>query len=173
MRADLIRLIHVARRELHLDDETYRAALVAAVPGKTSCRDMSLTELETVLAAFKARGFKRRLKPVNRGIKSASIPAKIRVIWQMMHRQGFIASGDAQALNAWVQRQTGKINGGIGVAQLAWLNRDTSLATAVLESLKQWHRRCMLADLPPGKVSRGYENLCAFYQAYKKREGEK
>lgn len=45
-KANLIKLIHAARRKLQLDEETYRSLLACAVPGKTSCRDMTLPELE-------------------------------------------------------------------------------------------------------------------------------
>lgn len=44
MRANTIKLIHVARRSLGLDDETYRAMLGSIIPGKISCRDMSQSE---------------------------------------------------------------------------------------------------------------------------------
>ncbi|EAQ0348745.1 DUF1018 domain-containing protein, partial [Salmonella enterica] len=56
-RASLITLIHIAKKDLRLDTDTYRDALRAAV-GKTSCRDMTQTELSKALAAFKKRGFK-------------------------------------------------------------------------------------------------------------------
>ncbi|HBQ4197611.1 TPA: DUF1018 domain-containing protein, partial [Escherichia coli] len=59
MRGKLISTIHVAKRELALDDETYTSALLAAT-GKTSCRDMSADELSRVLDVFKKRGFKVR-----------------------------------------------------------------------------------------------------------------
>ena len=52
-RANLIRLIHVARRALALDDDTYRVMIGRVVPGKTSCRDLKPAELERVLHATK------------------------------------------------------------------------------------------------------------------------
>lgn len=52
MRGKLISAIHVAKRELALDDETYTSVLLA-VTGKTSCRDMSPDELSRVLDVFK------------------------------------------------------------------------------------------------------------------------
>ncbi|EHJ9259735.1 DUF1018 domain-containing protein, partial [Salmonella enterica] len=58
-RASLITLIHIAKKDLRLDAETYRDALRAAV-GKTSCRDMTQAELSKVLTAFQRRGFKVR-----------------------------------------------------------------------------------------------------------------
>lgn len=67
-RASLITLIHVAKRDLQLDHDTYTSALLAAT-GKSSCRDMSPGELSRVLDVFKKRGFKVRQKPVNRALK--------------------------------------------------------------------------------------------------------
>ncbi|EIL8384186.1 DUF1018 domain-containing protein, partial [Escherichia coli] len=114
-RASLITLIHVAKRDLQLDRETYTSALLAAT-GKTSCRDMSPDELSRVLDVFKKRGFKVRQNPVNRALKPGTVTAKIRAIWKVMHRQGFISDGAETALNRWVKSQTAAQNGGEGVA---------------------------------------------------------
>lgn len=164
-RSKLLRLIHIARRDLQLDDETYRATLGLTAGGETSCRDMNVSELLRVLEAFKKKGFNVRSKPALRGVKPASPVAKILSIWQTMHRQGFVQSGDEVALNAWIRRTTAKENGGLGVAQLAWLNQDSALAVKVLESLKRWHRRSMLAKLPPGTPTESYTRVCDRYQA--------
>ncbi|BAN97861.1 hypothetical protein E05_30950 [Plautia stali symbiont] len=51
------------------------------------------------------------------------------------------------------------------MAQLAWLNQDSALAVKVLESLKRWHRRSMLAKLPPGTPAESYTRVCDRYQA--------
>lgn len=114
-RASLITLIHVAKRDLQLDHETYTSVLLAAT-GKPSCRDMSPDELSRVLDVFKKRGFKVRQKPVNRALKPGTVTAKIRAIWKVMHRQGFIADGGENAINRWVKSQTAAQNGGEGVA---------------------------------------------------------
>ncbi|EFF9761400.1 DUF1018 domain-containing protein, partial [Escherichia coli] len=95
-RASLITLIHVAKRDLQLDHETYTSVLLAAT-GKPSCRDMSPDELSRVLDVFKKRGFKVRQKPVNRALKPGTVTAKIRAIWKVMHRQGFISDGGETA----------------------------------------------------------------------------
>ncbi|WP_048797095.1 MULTISPECIES: gp16 family protein [Serratia] len=163
-RASLIKLIHVARKTLQLDDDTYREALSATVPGKTSCRDMSLAELDAVLTAFRKKGFKRHSAPRQRGLKPASVPAKLRAIWRTLHRQGFIRSDSDASLNGWVARQTAPHNGGLGVRSYLWLDRSPELAVVVLESLKRWHRREMLAagGLPP-TVKMSYSNVCDWY----------
>ncbi|EHS8055139.1 regulatory protein GemA [Salmonella enterica subsp. enterica] len=142
-RAKLIQLIHVARREAGLDDETYQAKLAAAT-GKKTCRDMTLPELETALQAFRDSGFKRKTQRSSSRTRSA-IVGKIRAVWGEMHAAGFIQCGSDAALNQYVARQTTRQNGGGGVARADWLT--DALATPVLESLKQWHRRELRASL--------------------------
>ncbi|CDL80210.1 gp16 family protein [Xenorhabdus cabanillasii] len=167
----LIRLIHIAKNQLQLDDETYRAALVAAT-GKSSCRDMSHAELKTAYGAFVERGFKcrlnrnkQRVKPNLNGQPRVPEIAKIRAIWITMHQQKFVIDGTETALNQFVQRQTAKINGGAGVAEVGWL--DGALAYPVLESLKQWHIRMMRAAMfQRGQrlpEQRGYDAVCEAY----------
>ncbi|EBW7037438.1 DUF1018 domain-containing protein [Salmonella enterica subsp. enterica serovar Bonariensis] len=159
-RDKLISTIHVARRELRLDEDTYKDAL-RAVTGKTSCRDMTQAELSNVLAAFKKRGFKVRSKPQNRALKPATVTAKIRAIWRLMHVQGFLGSDSEAALNAWVRKQTASANGGEGVANYQWLERELALASDVLERLKRWHRREMLRALGLSEREKiSYEQTC-------------
>ena len=52
-----IKLIHIAKAQLALCDEDYRA-IVESVSGKTSCSELTLFELEQVLKAMKKLGFK-------------------------------------------------------------------------------------------------------------------
>jgi phage gp16-like protein len=50
-------IIHLAKKQLALDDDTYRALLLR-VAGKPSSRDMSVTERGLVIAEFARLGFK-------------------------------------------------------------------------------------------------------------------
>ncbi|QHJ80026.1 MAG: hypothetical protein [Caudoviricetes sp.] len=162
-RSNLIKLIHIARRQMHLDDETYRLMLSSAVSGKTSCRDMSLGELEKVLAAFKERGFKASSNKKKTAVKPRSnIVGKIVAIWHTMHQQGFIEHDTPAALDSYVQRTTRNLNGGEGIARVSWL-RDQE-AVKVLESLKRWHQRCMIEQLPSANVKLTYNRLCEYFE---------
>ncbi|EIG1272418.1 TPA: DUF1018 domain-containing protein [Salmonella enterica subsp. enterica serovar Panama] len=166
-RDKLISTIHVAKRELRLDEDTYKDALRTAT-GKISCRDMTLAELSKALAAFKKRGFKIRSKPQNRALKPATVTAKIRAIWRLMHVQGFLGSDSEAALNAWVRKQTAPQNGGVGVANYQWLEREPALASDVLERLKRWHRREMLRSLGLSERERiSYYQTCKRFTARK------
>lgn len=170
-RTSLIKLIHVARRDLQLDDDTYRALLMRKT-GKTTCRELTVMQLEQVLDAMKERGFRKQNKHPRRRFKGHVTPReKVYKIWQQMAEDGFITDGGDAALDKYVERQTAKHNGGQGVSTLAWCH-DDALVT-VLESLKQWHMRCIRAALtergiplpvsPSGRELRGYDALVAVW----------
>lgn len=55
-RNKLIQLIHVAKRELSLDDSTYRAVIKNST-GKESSKDCTTPQLRKVLDALKTKGF--------------------------------------------------------------------------------------------------------------------
>lgn len=56
-RSKIIQLIHIAKSQIGLSDEDYRAVLESTTK-KTSCSNMSLFELNEVLKAMKKLGFK-------------------------------------------------------------------------------------------------------------------
>lgn len=152
-RNQLIKLIHVAKRSLALDDETYRLVLTNTTD-KDSCSKMSIKELESVLAEFENRGFKRmvngnkkpfkkRLSPKSGKAKFAEID-KIRAIWITMAKHGVVRDRSETALDAYVRRMTNK-GRKQGVDHVAWC--DASQAYQVLESLKSWHRRVMIDEI--------------------------
>ncbi len=163
-RANLIKLNHVAKRKLALDDDTYRAFLSGVVSGKTSCRAMRISELEAVLKALEERGFKKTKLSRPQPKAAPVVTDKIRVIWLIMRRQGFVFDGTDTALNAFVKRTTSIRNGGEGVARLEWLRGDQ--ASTVLESLKRWHMRCMQEKLPAKGYGLSYERTCDLYRKY-------
>lgn len=68
-KARLVRLLHVAKGQLQMDDAAYRTLLANASRGKTSSKAMNLTELETALRMMKAQGFVVTLKPSESGKK--------------------------------------------------------------------------------------------------------
>lgn len=145
-RTRMLRLVHVARRTLQLDEESYRDLLEVST-GKRSAAKLSLGELEHMLQVLKALGFVPTPKKQQEGqctslstfrAKAPQV-AKIRALWGEMARQGVIRDGSSCALNAWVQRMTARLNGGVGVAEVRWL--DASLAVKVLEALKRWQHR--------------------------------
>lgn len=176
-RTEAIKIIHIAKNQLALDDDTYRSLLGTVVPGKSSCSDMALPELQTVIKALTEKGFKS--KPVPRRMSSPSaVSKKVRMVWRAMHNDGFIRDGSDAALDRYVQRQTRIRNGGAGVATLEWLRAEAE--DNLLESLKQWHIREMKKALHvhnlrlpvnprSGETYRDYDTICwAYAEAAKK-----
>ncbi|MCX4071106.1 MULTISPECIES: gp16 family protein [Aeromonas] len=159
-RTRLIRLVQVGRRSLGLDDETYRE-LLTQQSGKRSAAELTLQELDKVLLAMKGAGFKptvkrgvkggkqKRLSPVSgTPVRTAEIGV-IRAIWITMAKHGLLRDGSETALNHYVERQTVRLNKGVGVAEVAWLSE--ALVYPVLESLKNWHKREMIEALQAAK----------------------
>lgn len=145
-RTAMIAKIHVAKRDLGLDEDTYRAMLQLET-GKTSCSTMSAQELEKVLAAYKARGWQPKASPRRYSPKTRNKPPhkknlvdRLRAQWIHMHQLGVLQDGSEAALERWVKRQTVRLNG-VGVDRVDWLARDSRMATTVLESLKKWEDR--------------------------------
>jgi len=144
-RQSLIRLIHVAKRDLALDDDTYRAMLVAAT-GKNSSAGLSVPQLERVLAHMKKSGFTVRHKSpkdrprdsrhapggLSRSIDQDAQSKKIRALWLSLHDMGAVRDCSEAALGAYVKRIT-------RCDALQWL--DGEQASQVIETLKKWQER--------------------------------
>jgi phage gp16-like protein len=154
-RARLIRLIHVAKRDLAMEDDAYRLLLTRCA-GKNSTSAMGVMELEKVLHHMKHAGFRVRIKE-SAGASRLSRPlsgaaranpgeaAKIRALWLFMHHQlRLVRDPSEAALASYVKRIT-------GVEALQWL--DGRQAYRVIESLKKWAERVFLECLV-GRASR-------------------
>lgn len=148
-RNKLIKLIHVARRELAMQDEDYRSMLAGmpALGGRTSSKDLSIRGLELVRDALIAKGFvirarapsKAPVKPSNPGNRRMASDAQSRLIrhlWLKLHGMGEVRDSSEDALAHYVERLT-------NVADLHWLNNKQ--VTTVIESLKSWVAR---AEVP-------------------------
>jgi phage gp16-like protein len=146
-RLDLISIIHVAKNQLNMDNDTYRAFLRNTV-SKISCTDMDLLELNQVFEALKKKGFKvkakkpagktsaKKMSPVSKGRRID----KLRAIWITMAKAGHIDDGSETALLSWTQGEVKK-QGGIPVDSLEWLESQNNVLNKVLEQLKRWQAR--------------------------------
>ncbi|MGS5089029.1 gp16 family protein [Hydrogenophaga sp. A37] len=153
-RARLIRLVHVARRDLRLDEETYRSVLRAQ--GGESSANMNAAQLQKAVDAMKAMGFKvaSKAKPAGRVRKAptaarAAQPGavvlagdaesrKARAMWLTLHAIGQVRDPSEAALLAYARRQT-------GVDRMEWV----SDMVPVLEPLKAWLLRSLPQVLAP------------------------
>ncbi len=134
----LIQLIHIAKSQLHLDDDTYRAMLTAQTD-KNSTKNMTLTELRTVFEHLKTAGFKTTPAKATNLKRETSMANDdqsklIRHLWLSLHGLGEIKNPSEQALAKYIERQT-------GVSALQWLTMTQ--ASIVIESLKKWELRIL------------------------------
>lgn len=130
-----IKLIHVARRELRMDDDTYRMMLsgMKGLDGATSTADLSVPNLLKVLEQLKQRGFKVRPNAAGKRPKANDEQSKkIRSLWLTLHGLGAVRDPSEEALAKFVLNMT-------KVSALQWLN--TAQASRVIENLKQWQCR--------------------------------
>ncbi|APV88270.1 gp16 family protein [Salmonella enterica] len=127
-RTQLMKVIHVARRELRLDETTYRQLLKTHC-GSESLRAMSDAQLARIFAVMKRQGFKVTSKEPPAYDKQA---AMIRALWLELATSGEVRDGSSAALNKFVSRQT-------NIARLEWLNNQQ--ASQVIEQLKKWLTR--------------------------------
>lgn len=134
-RLRLIKLIHVARRELCMDDDIYRLMLAGmkGLDGATSTANLSVPNLLRVLEQLKLRGFKvRPNKAKKRPMADDEQSKKIRSLWLTLHDLGAVRDPSEEALAKFVLSMT-------KVAALQWLS--PAQASRVIENLKQWHQR--------------------------------
>lgn len=134
-RTSLIKLIHVARRELGLDEETYRTLLRTA--GKAeSTKEMGVPALMRVVEHMKRAGFKvRSSKPgvgKARPMTISPTASKVRALWLFLHHLGAVRDPSEAALATYVKRIA-------KVDDLRWLPGDK--VDPLIESLKKWAMR--------------------------------
>lgn len=130
-----IAAIHVAKKQLGLDDDTYRAKL-ANITGKSSVKDMSEAERQKVLTVFRNEGFTPAggaRRPSGALKLTGKYAKKLQALWIAGHNLGIVRDSDDAALVAFVKRQT-------GIEHERWL-RYPDDARKVIEALKGWLQR--------------------------------
>ncbi|BEO27802.1 GemA protein [Serratia marcescens] len=135
-RINLVKLIHVAKRDRRLDDDTYRQ-LLDSYTGLSSTKEMTIKQLESVMEAFYGLGFRRAFKRPGKITATDEQSKKIRSLWLEMFDAGFVRDSSERAINAYVHRIT-------GVDRLEWLGTDQ--ASHVIETLKKWQKRELKAQ---------------------------
>ena len=99
-----VRLVHVARRQLQLTEEDYRAAF-AIYGGSASCTDLSNGGFSALLKRFEELGFRststRRPMPARAGMASPSQVSLIRQLWHDFTG----GDGTDASLGTWLERQ--------------------------------------------------------------------
>lgn len=147
-RQRLIRLIHVAKRELGLDDATYRTMLLAH--GKNdSTSTMDAAALHRVVEHLKRSGFKVRSKTPagasRRPLADDPQSRKVRALWLFLHQVGEVKNPSETALASYVKRIT-------HADDLKFVS--SAQAYRLIETLKKWATRVL-----PGKVKEAHSLL--------------
>lgn len=152
-RTHLIRLIHVARRDLDMADDTYRTLVGQLAAGKTSSADCTVPELERIVAHLKKAGFKVRkpkaIQPAEaRPLATDPESKKLRAVWLLLHQVGATHSDTEASLAAYVKRMT-------GVDDLHFMRPGDKYRA--IEGLKAWAAR----ELPAAISARIARLVCA------------
>ncbi|MCC7097293.1 MAG: regulatory protein GemA [Thermomonas sp.] len=126
-----LKMMHVARRDLGLDEDDYRAVL-ERVTGKRSAAVMTNGERQACVDEFKRLGFAATQK-ASRTRLDGPYAGKLRALWLSAWHLGIARDRRDSALTAFVERQT-------GIASTRWL-RNAYDAQAAIEGLKAWIAR--------------------------------
>lgn len=131
-RRSMIAKTHVARRQLAMTDDDYRALLFAETR-QTSTDACSDRQLAVMIDALKAKGF----RPIPRKAKSGHVAQhpmarKARALWISLYHLGAIDNSSEKALEAFAKRQ-------LGCVTLAWAKQ--SEGGKLIEALKSMAKR--------------------------------
>jgi phage gp16-like protein len=189
-RNSLLAKVHIAKKELDLDDEVYRD-IIERKFNERSAGKLNTDQLVLLVEELKRHGFRGNERPKNRADESADVPretineaksdviAKMRALWLSLYHLGAVEDPGDSALEAFAERQTKAANG-VGIAKLAWLPPQD--AFRVIEALKHWATRegvdwsafkdprdCVLAALAKKCMALGMFGSVAEVSAYQTR----
>lgn len=125
--------IHVAVKQLGLDDATYRDFLFSTT-GHRSAGELDGAQRQKVIELMRSRGFRRTVAAEKRQKRIAdnSQLGMIQGLWRRLKYAGALADSSEKHLSAFVKRQT-------GIERPEWLNPQEAIA--VIEGLKSWLAR--------------------------------
>ncbi|CDZ61448.1 Mu-like prophage protein Gp16 [Neorhizobium galegae bv. orientalis] len=130
-----IAAIHIAKKQLSLDDDTYRAKLMN-ITGKRSTKDMSEDERQRVITVLRNDGFKpvqSARRPDGRLRLSGKYARKLQALWIAGWNLGIVRNREDAALQTFVTGQT-------GLTAERFLHHAED-ARKVIEALKKWMER--------------------------------
>lgn len=138
-RTSMIQLIHVAKRDLALDDDAYQAIIQKQANGKTSSGDCTTEELDAILRHMKRSGFRvRHTKPKpSRKLDTSAEASKVRALWLLLHQIGEVRDPSESALASYCKR----------IAKVDDLHWAGAKIYTLIETLKKWAQRKLPAAL--------------------------
>ena len=137
----LQRLVHVGCRELGIDAEL-RHDLQLVTTGKASMADMTEAELERMVDALRARGFKPGFSGDLKGRRAPAPRADLRyvhVLWGLLAKHGVVRVAGAEGLNAFIRKRFGRAWGSVPIDVDAL--RDWRQIADLVDALKAWCAR--------------------------------
>jgi hypothetical protein len=150
-----IKMIHVAKRELGMNDDDYRVVLGRATRGATtSLREMTDGQLQAVIGEMKKLGFAAKSKA---GEQLGPFGPKLLALWLSGWNLGVFRDPGQKALVAFVERQT-------KIARVQWV-RDPRDAAKAVDGLKLWIAREADVEWPTSAVAAGREYKIAVIAA--------
>lgn len=101
-----IAIINVAKSQLGLDEDDYRALLVR-VTKVASLRAMSERQRLAVVVEMKRLGFKVKANSKKLPLASKPYIRLVHALWKSCHQKGVIEDGSRQALRTFVKKRSG------------------------------------------------------------------
>lgn len=136
-RRAMIAKLHIAKKDLALADDSYRAILTR-VTGRDSSTACTEPQLHAVLAEFKRLGWKG--PAAGGGKRRASGKSWVRKVWAVWgDLKPLLDDPNDDTLRAFVKRQTRSAKNPDGIGDPEWLQPND--ATAVIKGLEGWLAR--------------------------------
>ncbi|MBN8479499.1 MAG: regulatory protein GemA [Burkholderiales bacterium] len=136
-RSNELAKIHIAKAQLGLDDDTYRAMLwtVARV---RSAKDLDAGGREAVLLHLRGCGWKDTAPAGGTPYRKGTPAALIRWLWTQLHRAGGVDDASDRALRRYIAAHA---PGRTGADEVAPQHLDRADTSAIIEQLKGWLAR--------------------------------
>ncbi len=145
-RRSLLAKVHIAKKQLGLNDDEYRDLLEGMFNVRSSSK-LSDKRLVELIEYFKTQGFrdkpnKARSKPQNNAVPASAKEArpkwiaKLRAVWISLYYLGVVRDRSDKALTAMVRRVSGGKD--TGIQSLQWIDEQAAyLATEALKKMAE------------------------------------
>ncbi len=148
----LLAKVHIARKDMGLDEDTYRGVLSTVAPGISSAGECTEAQLDAVLAHFRTRGWHPAPRAGKRAPRAADHPSarKARTMWISLHHLNVVRSAAEAALEAFAARQ-------LGCEKMQWANQSDCYR--LIEALKSMAERAGWSQRSADGAALGIEQL--------------
>jgi len=108
-RRNMLAKVHIAKKDLALDDATYRDIIDRVSGGRTdSAGKLAFAQLNDLLTEFKRLGWKPKAAALGRGAAKDPQSRMIRGLWIELADAGVVRDRRESALRAYVKRMTNR-----------------------------------------------------------------